>query len=263
MKKRIALFTLLVIGILVLGFHQMKAQRLQETYLAIAKDCVPEKPASQGALINTLRACVHANSVHNMDEEFYRDWRDPQKMADNLRAYQSGKTKDKPHFECSTRSTVLKALYEIYKIPAYDVIFAKYEKEYPEHVVIEAFNSDTKAWELHDPTYDIYFANKKESGKPLTAMDLLSDTSGSDIVPCTTPDNCGWDVAYGQPGEDYLKAYWGLYRVKNMAADKWQPYYRPDRFDISKPLEAYGSIQTFCTAKPKYCAMPPVVIATQ
>jgi hypothetical protein len=255
MKIRITLFILIFIALGWFGFKELQARQLDRVYTAIAQDCQPKGATSQSELISALRACVHANSVHNMDAEFYANWRDPLKMATEMRRYQIGERKDKPHFECSTRSTILRAVLEKNGIKARDAILAKYEKGFPDHVVVEAYNRQTSNWEMHDPTYDVYFAESPD-GLPLISKDLLMAPKDSGIVPCRNPNDCGWDKPYGDVSEQYLKDYWVLLRLRDDGSHKWQTFYRPDHFPIA--VAAPDSEQgAYCDWKPKYCELKP------
>lgn len=141
---------------------------------------------------DNLHDFVRNNSQHNMDEEFYANWPDRMKLADAFIAGLEGKRRDKPHMECSTRSNILSALFQKHGYRVRNVVLYAPKQELASHRIIEALNPETKKWEAHDVTYDVFYRNKATKERAsLAEVGAAIDKH----EPCNTKGQCGWNLA--------------------------------------------------------------------
>ena len=90
-------------------YPDIKADFLEnKRYEEIYKLSVAEYPDRDfHSHIDYLMAFVHNNSEHNIDDEFWKDFRNKPRTLDKFLAYAKGQSEDPPNMECSTRSKLL------------------------------------------------------------------------------------------------------------------------------------------------------------
>lgn len=163
-------------------YPDIKADYLESARRAEIYDLsAVDKAKGFHAKMDTLMAFVHNNSVHNIDDEFWDDFRNKPRTLDKLLAHARGESTEKPHMECSTRSKLLLPLARKAGFEGHMVDMFKYHPEYLSHKVVEVKNPETGLWELYDPTYQIFWKNEKTGGRA-SIHDLVMEEGP--FLPC-------------------------------------------------------------------------------
>ncbi|MAQ71733.1 MAG: hypothetical protein CL565_06025 [Alphaproteobacteria bacterium] len=269
-KKRsltglLVIVTLVFIGMLAEAiFDSYEEYKEKVAFSQLAPDFISmclkdaEDRGNNDVILGRIRQCVHNNSVHNIDEEFYQHWRAP--TSDKLRRildFANGDMPEPPHMECSTRTEVLEDLYRYmgYQTKVYNVVQAA--DDFPGHILVEVFNPTTKEGELHDPTYNVSY-NNFETGKRLNAIEVL-ETPLNEIAYCGNAGNCSQEEMREDEAlvSDKIRDYFGFF------------YHKPDtgnedgilsinksRFDPEEKFSVKGEQMTYCEKKAKNCQNP-------
>lgn len=251
-----------VLGVFILAksadatLEYVESRQLAHIHAEMAQLCLEKYGKADETVADAFRSCVHENTMHNIDDEFYAHWKDEAHMAQAALEYLQGKRKEKPHFECSTRTGLMLGLLEAQGIAAQDLIVARFNKDYNDHVVVGVWAPEKKSWIVHDPSYDIFLADRATK-KPATAHDLLLRPL-IDFVPCVDKDKCSWDFKTNQqiPVTE-LFGLWGIMAYKDLSGD-WDLLYNKKKFD---PYQVLGD-QSYCQKRRKYCDEAPVEIGT-
>lgn len=115
--------------------------------------------------INFIRNWVNTNSVHLIDEEHDSYAFNVPEVLNRLNSHalDSG---TKPHLSCGPRAYAMKAILDFLGIQSRIIdLFGLTElgedrlKVSP-HTLIEVFEEDTQKWVLHDPDFNVAYANK-------------------------------------------------------------------------------------------------------
>lgn len=195
------------------------------------------------ARIDTLMAFVHNNSEHNIDDEFWSDFRNKPRTLDKFLAYARGQSDDPPNMKCSTRSKLLLPLLEKAGYEARMIDMFKYKSGYNSHVVVEVKNDRTKKWELYDPTYQIYWKNSG-TGERASLRDLVFSGDFT-FTPCHDKDRCGYNRAdHGYPPPEDVRDFFGLAIVMDEDSQGEKMLLNIGRFDLDTPPAGGG--ESFC-----------------
>lgn len=118
--------------------------------------------------INFIRNWVNTNSVHLIDQEHDSYAFNVPEVLNRLNTYSLGgpaKKCSKPHLSCGPRAYAMKAILDFMSIRSRIIdLFGLSElgdgclKVSP-HTLIEVLEADTKKWVLHDPDFNIAYAN--------------------------------------------------------------------------------------------------------
>ncbi|MCA9890956.1 MAG: hypothetical protein KC546_21410 [Anaerolineae bacterium] len=97
-----------------------------------------------------------------------------------------------------------------------------------QHTMIEVFNADTQLWELHDPTFNLYFV---DGAGGIASVERVVFGNLDSVTACDASDDCTKDnLAIVQ---DYFDAF--RYGYSN------EFWVNPDRFDVSVRVEAFDN----------------------
>ena len=246
-KYAIAAAALLAVLVIVLGvrkFPDMKADVTEQMRRAeIYELSGVEKAQTFHAKIDTLMAFVHNNSVHQIDDEFWDDFRNKPRTLDKLIAHAKGESKVLPHMECSTRSKLLLPLVRKAGYEAHMVDLFKYKPEYNSHVMVEVKNPDTGLWEAYDPTYKIHWKHEDTNAR-VSVRDLVF-TPGFPFSPCLDEIRCGYGRADARAKvpED-VEGFFGLAVIMDDEGQGSIQLNNSERFDLNRKPE--GGDKLFC-----------------
>ena len=152
--------------------------------------------------IDTLRRYIVDVTAYEINDEFYRTWRDDNAMAQNILDYAHGKRPDQPPFECATRRGLMSGILKLAGFRTRAIDLYDSDDNLASHSFLEVFNPETKMWETQDPAYDIHWENKN-TGKRASVVTGLSQLK--DYHPCGR-GGCGWNiVSVEQTGAKRLK----------------------------------------------------------
>lgn len=201
--------------------------------------------------VDAIRDCVHKSTMFAMDEEFYQHWGDKAYMASAALDYLEGRRTQRPHFECSTRAGLMLRALRTQGVEAREIIIARFVENFLDHVVIGIPRGNDENWEVHDPSYNVYFM-RPETGTRAGALDLLRSDLEK-LIPCETKTRCGWDlVSADKFPATHLYGLWGMMAYRE--ADKtWKLVYNRDKFDPYKEIAGLS----YCEKRKKHCEFPP------
>tara|TARA_R110001592_G_scaffold68716_2_gene210749 strand:+ start:1184 stop:1984 length:801 start_codon:yes stop_codon:yes gene_type:complete len=120
--------------------------------------------------INFIRNWVNTNSVHLIDEEHDNyAFNVPEVLSRlNNHALDSGiKDGEKPHLSCGPRAYVMKAILDFMGIQSRIIdlfgltALGEERLKVSPHTLIEVFEADTNTWVLHDPDFNVAYANRQ------------------------------------------------------------------------------------------------------
>lgn len=246
---------LLAVIVVILGvrkFPDVKADVLEQMRRAEIYDLSGvDKARTFHAKIDTLMAFVHNNSVHNIDDEFWDDFRNKPRTLDKLLAHAKGESKERPHMECSTRSKLLLPLIRKAGFEAHMVDLFMYKPQYDSHVVVEVKNPDTGLWEVYDPTYKIHWKNQNTNAR--ASMRDLVFTPNFPFTPCLDEIRCGYGrTDHAFPVPEKVEGFFGLAVLMDDEGQGSVQLNNPERFDLNQKPE--GGDKVFCDwAKKRWC----------
>lgn len=269
-KRKILKYSLLSLLIVALGygvyrfvdkgyrvFQSVKIKNAMiERYESFEKICLQGIDRNNHSMVlDMMRHCVHKNSLHRIDEEFYAlGEQGEHAYAENVIQYAEGKLKKLPHLECSMRSITLTSVYRELGYKARNIIVARHAPKFPDHVVTEVYNPQTADWEMQDASYDIHMKDKK-SAKRLNASDAVK-LPYEDYNPCNIDGYCGWDiVSFDKTSSaDRLKLFWGMAFLGSYDDVKRGPLiYNPDKFAIEVSYTIGEKDISYCDKRPRHC----------
>ncbi len=256
-RKNVFILTALVsTGILIYGLSAAReyygerqerkaAFKSLSDFSAICLQKFPAKTDSQK--IRNLRHCLYVNTLFSTDKKHTELWNQKDKMADWLFDYASKTRGDPPPMECSNRAGTLVTMLNTQGYQAHDIVVARDEDNFDDHVVTEVLNPDTKKWEVQGSSYDVEYVTKKDR-KNLNLQQMLSlDTS--EYMPCNFEGRCGWDLVTSEGMTlAYNRGYWNTGWVKAQ-----RTLYISKRFDENKIRPVYGKQLSYCQWRAKWC----------
>lgn len=271
LKRSIYAFFIIV---LIYGLYRLgdKAYRLYEKaqitvemsdkYKSFANQCLGDiNPENHSLVLDTLRDCVHQNSKHSMDDEFYAIARKAGKgvlanrsYAEEVIKYAKGKRDTRPHLECSKRARTLTSLYNALGYKARHIRVSAYAANFPDHVLSEVYNPQTQDWEFQDPSFNVHIKNIK-SQKRLSLKELIQ-TDNSELVPCQFKNNCGWKQ-YTHDGYFHTNGILNLTGIAFLGSyddiRRGPLIYNPEKFPIENPISYDDKDYTYCDLRPRHC----------
>lgn len=217
---------------------------------------IGNKSVSHTKRLNLLRSCVHNNSIHMIDNEFYVTAHIGQsEFVRQMLLYAQGKLDKRPHFECSRRSMVLNDLYKIndYESRMLNVFSFKHDKIWG-HVLVEVMNPDIEQFMMHDPTYDVYYKDI-ETQNPISFEQAVANGEHT-FIPCNYENKCSWDMMSPDKriSTKHVTTYWALGYIGYNDKHYDQMLYNSDYITLDKLLNNEKPPKTFCSVYSKYCA---------
>jgi len=211
MKRIVILVSLLLIGLVLLHIHMrrippsiakpdktemllQKAQlevHLRQNMLSVIRKYIESQDFhSETERIDFIRDWVYRNSIHKIDAEHEEYAFDSSRVLFMLwHSYLT--SKDYPHLSCGPRTYAMKAILDDLGISNRIIgIFADDYFGIKGHTFLEAFDRQTRNWEVEDPDFDISYIDI-HNRKRLPAADLIWDDLNS-VIP-VSPTKEGWE----------------------------------------------------------------------
>jgi hypothetical protein len=138
--------------------------------------------------IDLAREAVHNGSIHNANDEFYKNWKSDQ-IDENFLKYLKNELSQPPSMECTSRSGLLGRILRHAGYQVRDVVVYNVNNNLTSHTFIEVQNLSTGLWEAQDPDFNIYWRNIS-TGQRASYANVLSDFKAYE--PCFM-DGCGWE----------------------------------------------------------------------
>ena len=257
MKKKIFLtgFIILTVGLSYGSYEYYKfrqeshEKKLAGSYLADAAElCLKEFPAKNShEKIRNLRHCVHINSEFKTEKELKSLWSNEDVVAGWLLGYMQKNKPKPPPMECSVRSAVLGGMLESQGFESRDIVVARNEDDFNDHVVRGVLNPDTRRWEVHDPSYDVEFVSKKN--KEVLGIKRMLRAGVDEFIPCNYEGKCGWDLKTREGlNLEYNKGYWNIAWIR-----KIRTLLTTDNLDVNDKRSVYGENLSYCEFRAKWC----------
>lgn len=205
--------------------------------------------------MDKIRRFVHGNSIHSIDNEFYKIDGDDKAIAALFMDRIEGRSKTGPHLECSSRSGVVQKIVRHMGYEVRGIVGYKYEDGYRSHVFVEIKNPETGKWIIQDPDYDVSW-RIVSTGERASIDDLIKNDFDT-YEPCVTPDRCGWVITNDLgKSPDNIKRSLAMAliteRDKNGNSSK-SSIVNTKRFDLSKAPDGAKNDKPFCEAVKKHC----------
>ena len=245
---------LVVAGAAIAGFdhwqHVEQRRLFRQTITALTRQSgLAAVQAAATTVFDGARMFVNDHSVHNIDAEFYALWRAPDRVAAALLDHAQGRRPDKPHLECSTRTTVLGGLLQELGFATRRVVIFNTDQQLESHTFLEVLNPQTGHWEIQDPDYDIYWQEKASRRRAGIAA-VIADPQAHE--PCGR-ERCGWDhpSSEGQT-PNFIRPFLKVASIIDKARGHRFTIYHPD-FDPRQRFTYADHEGTFCQLLAKNC----------
>ena len=208
------------------------------------------KAASASEKFDTVRTFIHDHSVHIIDDEFYANWRDRMKMALLVYGHASKQLDDYPHMECSTRASLMRDMLKSLGYRTRSVVISAPSKNLASHTFLEAYNPDTKQWEVQDPDYDIYWGNP-QTGTRASIIDVMN--APENFSPCGRDGVCAWNHTTREgTSAEILSLYLPIVTIIDKHAGERFTLYG-HTVDPKATYTFNGKTGTFCETQKKNC----------
>ena len=247
----LAVIFVVVASIYDLSSSQLKQYRLQEAAKKLIHHLQLKPENSFHQNVDQVRLFINRNSVHRIDERFYRYWKTPEKMIDLMteHAIQNGPA---PHMECSSRAGAMRVILRSLGFQTRAVaLYQQDNNKWKSHSFLEVLNPETETWEIQDPDYNIYWINIA-AGNRVGTIDLLKEAR-TKFVPCLAPGNCGW----GKKNDEKMKIevlydYFQIASIINRKLSMRNLYANTQRLSSFSGSRRV-SVQDYCEYIPKNC----------
>lgn len=240
----------------------MVTEEMVTQYQAFANLCLRNIDRTNHSLVlDMLRNCVHQNSEHNVDKEFFSIASNAESnieanknYAQEVIKYAKQERDTKPHLECSKRARTLVSLYRALGYDARHIRVTVYKENFPDHVMTEVYNTSTENWEVQDASFNVHIKSVKTDKRLNMAEIIKLDTQ--EIVPCPLKGQCGWND-FTHDGAFHTKnlplysgiAYLGSYNDFG----RGPLLYNPNKSPINKPIIHNGLTHSFCEKHKRQC----------
>jgi hypothetical protein len=201
--------------------------------------------------VDKITNFVWSNSLHRIDDDFRKIQNRTDLQAGLLRAHAMGETPEKPHLECSTRSSLVEHMLWNRGYKTRSVATWRSDKRMSSHTFLEVWNGTNHHWEITDPDHNFYWFDTLENRRagiedlmrfPITRFRLCTIAEG-----CPAPSLMRDRALLGR-----MAALFGVAVVWDREADTRVLYHNADRFDLTP----------FCGRFGKYCRDRRVMVAS-
>lgn len=179
------------------------------------------------ALLDYLRNWIHENTDIGAEVQGYApDYSDAAQM---MVEYSHGEGAA-PEMYCNGMSTVMLTTLAQLGIESRIVfLYGEVPGYFTQHTVLEVFNPETQAWEVHDTLEDFYYLDTETDS--LASMERLAFGDLGSIEACDGQGNCSTRAFFEETAQ-YMHAF-----RYGFSTEIWV---NPDRLDMSRRVEAFG-----------------------
>lgn len=242
----------------ILNYDQMIGSReLSKSCSDIIKLIDSKKFKSESERIDFIRNFINTNSIHKIDEEHEKYYKNIPKVLRMMYNYYKTGT-NVPHLSCGPRSYAMKSVLNNMGIKSRIIqLFSDDYDAVQGHIFLEVFNRDTNRWEVQDPDYNICY--KESNGSERLSAARLIFGNLENVVPCSYDNVRGWKqnkVAHIK--KHYLGAamYWNKKKGKQAKAVY---LVNKDRFSITKMFKKNGGVN-FIQYTKKHSDYPVIIL---
>ncbi len=230
-------------------------EKIRSDYIKFVDSCLTEKDRSDhDVVLDSLRHCVHLNSVHTVDKEFHSTAKEGLfAFEKKVFSYSKGELEKKPHLECSTRSILLTDLYRELGYKARKILLVKRGDNFLEHIVTEVLNPLTKQYEIQDPSYDVHLKSLSTNHK-LSIHEAIQ-LSENDFVPCNINNDCSWGIVSPdkKSAAKNIKPYFDLSYTNWNNKKQGQLIFNSKKFSPYDLFLNGGVEMSYCDKRPQHC----------
>lgn len=255
-----------VIVLVIAGFEEFKDYRAEREIRIKARVLVtlaePSPKDTFHGQADAIMDFVWRNSTHKVDEEFYRDFGFPARQMDGLAAFASGRTRAKPHLECSTRSGIVRRMMAVHGYVTRSIDVYRLLEGFHSHSFLEVKNPATGHWEVMDPDNNLYWTNK-DTGERASMVDLLALPFNA-FDPCRPDEGCPSETAFND--RDLMLKLWDYYRMAVIFDPKGggrDLYYNPARLTLNRTAMTNDGPKTICQYAEKICRRNIITVKSQ
>ena len=201
------------------------------------------------ARFDRIRSFVNDHTRHKIDAAFYALVGDKNGIAERVIAHAEGKTDDRVHMECASRTNLMSRVmrklgYETRVVAIFDT-----QNGLRSHSFLDVKNPKTGQWESQDADYDLYWTSRSRRER-VSVADAAEDID--DLLPCSR-ERCGWDLVSRENIKvQKLPPYFDIVNVTRKEEDESYALYT-SRADLKAMHEIKGAKGGFCDIFAKRC----------
>ena len=171
-------------------------------------------------IANYTRDFIHHNTNITRQGDYDADYSDAMQQVFN----HSQGTGDAPELYCDGMSTgMLTTFLELGIESRLVFLYGQASGWYSQHTFLEVFNSDTQRWEVHDPTFNLYFMDTETGERVDVERMVFGDIET--LVGCNTDGTCSQAAL-----QDSVVNFLGAFRTGHDTGEIW---INPNRINIS------------------------------
>ena len=177
-----------------IGIERFREARIDRAYDAKLDRIVSlmDLPAEDDvqARFDRIRSFINDHTRHKIDVAFYALVGDKNGIAERVIAHAEGKTENRAHLECASRTNLMGGImrklgYETRVVAIFDT-----QNGLRSHSFLDVKNPKTGQWESQDADYDLYWTSRLRRAR-VSVADAPEDVD--DLLPCNR-ERCGWDL---------------------------------------------------------------------
>jgi len=249
---KLSAILIIVLAISYAGFkeasHHFEKHQEQKLYAPIAKLINIPDDATIIQTADIVRNFVYRNSIHKIDEKYYRYNSDHKALSDQMISFANQTSPSAPHMECSTRSRTMKYILKNVGIEARKIDVYAPENDFASHVFLEVRDPETDEWHIQDPDHNLSWIVSKTS-KRANVEDLIK-LNISQLQLCAGID-CNKQKT--KTKERKLSPYYGLAFFKNEKKDQKITLWNKKKFPPRTTLEIDTKQKTICDFRKELC----------
>jgi len=199
-------------------------------------------------LIDFVRNFINENSIHKIDTESIEYVNDRSEVLSRIYNHSINEG-NPPHLACGSRSQAMIDILTFSGVRSRLVhIFSDEYNSIQSHTFLEAYNTDTDQWEVHDPDFNIFYLDNSSSQRISAIRLTLYDLDA--VTPCSTDNKCGWKENNVQHlKNNYFEALLYDNRAEN---EQSILLINVDRFDTSKQFPSNDQLDLIKYANSKF-----------
>jgi hypothetical protein len=177
-------------------------------------------------MINFTRDFIHNHTTIQAEGDYAVDYSDAMQLVFNH--FQG--IGEAPVLYCNGMSTGMLTIFRELGLESRLIfLFAEARGWIARHTFLEIFNTETQQWEVHDPTFNLYFVDI-ETGEHATVERMIFGDLDT-LVGCNTAGECS-HTALAESVQDFL----GAYTIGHGSSGEY--WVNPDKLDITRRVSA-------------------------
>ena len=174
-------------------------------------------------MANFTRDFIHRNTDITQQGDYAADFSDAVQMIFD---YSQGES-DAPQLYCDGMSTAMLTVFREVGIESRLIfLYSAASGWFSQHTFLEVFNPDTQQWEVHDPTFNLYFVDTVTGERASIERLVFGDLET--LAGCATDGTCSREAL-----TDSVEQYLAAFRTGHVPDEVW---INPNRINISQRI---------------------------